>query len=41
MYFFIPFIVLLIADQAVKHLIRTTMVEGQSIPVIENIFHIK
>ena len=40
MYFFIPFIVLLIADQAVKHLIRTTMVEGQSIPVIENIFHI-
>lgn len=40
MYFFIPFILFLIADQAVKHLVRTTMVEGQSIPVIENIFHI-
>lgn len=40
MYFLIPFIVLLVADQAVKHFIRTTMVEGQSIPVIENIFHI-
>ena len=40
MYFLIPFLVLLAADQAVKHLIRTTMVQGQSIPVIENIFHI-
>ena len=40
MYFLIPFLVLLIADQAVKHLIRTTMVQGQSIPIIENIFHI-
>lgn len=40
MYFFVPFLILLIADQAVKHLIRTTMVEGQSIPVIANIFHI-
>lgn len=40
MYFLIPFLGLLIADQAVKHLIRTTMVQGQSIPIIENIFHI-
>ncbi len=40
MYFLIPFIVLLAADQATKLLIRSTMVEGQSIPVIENIFHI-
>ena len=40
MYFFLPLIVLLVADQAVKHLIRTTMVEGQSIPIIQNIFHI-
>ena len=40
MYFFVPFLILLIADQSVKHLIRTTMVEGQSIPVIANIFHI-
>lgn len=40
MYFFVPFLILLIADQAVKHLIRTTMVEGQSIPIIANIFHI-
>ena len=38
MYFLIPFLGLLIADQAVKHLIRTTMVQGQSIPIIENIF---
>ena len=40
MYFLIPFLGLLIADQAVKHLVRTTMVQGQSIPIIENIFHI-
>ena len=40
MYFFIPFLALLLADQAVKHIIRTTMVEGQSIPVIANMFHI-
>ena len=40
MYFLIPFVVLLIADQAVKHIVRTTMVQGQSIPVIESIFHI-
>ena len=40
MYFLIPFLGLLIADQAVKYLVRTTMVQGQSIPIIENIFHI-
>ena len=40
MYFFIPFLVLLIADQTVKQIIRTNMVEGQSIPVIETVFHI-
>lgn len=40
MYFLIPFFLLLIADQATKHFIRSTMLEGQSIPVIENIFHI-
>jgi signal peptidase II len=40
MYFLLPFLGLLIADQAVKHLVRTTMVQGQSIPIIENIFHI-
>ena len=40
MYFLIPFLGLLIADQAIKHLVRTTMVQGQSIPIIENIFHI-
>ena len=40
MYFLIPFLGLLIADQAVKHLVRTPMVQGQSIPIIENIFHI-
>lgn len=40
MYFFIPFLVLLISDQAVKYLVRNTLTEGQSIPVIENIFHI-
>jgi signal peptidase II len=40
MYFLIPFLGLLIADQTVKHLVRTTMVQGQSIPIIENIFHI-
>ena len=40
MYFLIPFLGLLIADQAAKHLVRTTMMQGQSIPIIENIFHI-
>ena len=40
MYFLIPFLGLLIAAQAVNHLVRTTMVQGQSIPIIENIFHI-
>ena len=40
MYFLIPFLVLLAADQVVKHIVRTSMVQGQSIPIIENIFHI-
>ncbi len=40
MYFLIPFLVLLAADQVVKHIVRTSMVQGQSFPIIENIFHI-
>lgn len=40
MYFLIPFLVLLISDQAVKFLVRHTLTEGQSIPIFENIFHI-
>ncbi len=40
MYFLIPFFVFLAADQLVKLIVRANMVEGQSIPVIETIFHI-
>ncbi len=40
MHFLIPFFVFLVADQVVKLMVRTNMTEGQSIPVIENIFHI-
>ncbi len=40
MYFLIPFFVFLAADQVVKLIVRANMVEGQSIPVIETIFHI-
>lgn len=40
MYFFIPFLILLISDQVVKFFIRNILTEGQSIPIIENIFHI-
>ena len=40
MYFFVPLIAGLILDQALKSWIRTNMTIGQSIPVIQNIFHI-
>lgn len=40
MYFYIPIILLLILDQGVKVLVRNTMTQGQSIPVISGIFHI-
>lgn len=34
------FATILVLDQAVKFLIMTTMTPGQSIPIIENVFHI-
>lgn len=40
MYFFVPLIAGLILDQALKYWIRTNMTIGQSIPIIQNIFHI-
>ena len=40
MYFFLPLLVGLVLDQALKFWIRTSMTIGQSIPVIPDIFHI-
>ena len=40
MYFYLPIIIFLLLDQGIKILVRTTMTEGQSIPVISGIFHI-
>ncbi len=40
MYFYVPLIGFLVLDQLLKHYIRTTMTIGQSIPIINGIFHI-
>lgn len=40
MSFFLPIMIFLFLDQLVKHLIRTNMELGQSIPVVPEIFHI-
>ena len=40
MYFYIPILVFLLIDQFVKYLVRSNMVQGQSIPILQNIFHL-
>ncbi len=40
MYFYAPLLVFLVLDQLLKYYIRTTMTIGQSIPIINGIFHI-
>ena len=40
MYFYIPILFFLLIDQFVKHLVRSNMVQGQSIPILQNIFHL-
>lgn len=40
MYFYLPLVAFLLLDQFVKYIVRTTMVQGQSIPVISGIFHL-
>jgi len=40
MYFYIPIFLLLLLDQLVKHLTRTFMTQGESIPIIQGIFHL-
>lgn len=40
MYFYVPLVALLLLDQVVKHVVRTNMVQGQSIPIISGIFHL-
>lgn len=40
MYFYIPLFFFLVLDQLIKFLVRTNMIEGQSIPIIAGIFHL-
>lgn len=40
MYFYVPLVALLLFDQLVKYVVRTNMVQGQSIPIISGIFHL-